>query len=90
MNPELNEMPEETPTHAYVLWETGEILGFDMKSAAQKLGIGSTSFKTNMRNRYVCKLNIIEFSNKLKMAHDNGCPTSFNSENYNETKEYSK
>lgn len=62
-----------------------------MKSAAQKLGVGSTAFKTNMRNRYVCKLDIIEFSNKLKMAQDNECPTSVNSENYNETKkEYTK
>jgi PBP1b-binding outer membrane lipoprotein LpoB len=76
---------EKTLIHAYVLWETGKILGFDMKSAAQKLGMGSTAFKTNMRNRFVCKLNIIEFSNKLNMALDNGCLTSINSENYNGT-----
>lgn len=72
------------PTHAYVLWETGEVLGFNMKEAAQKMGVGSTAFKTNMRNRYVCKIKLTEITNKLKNTRDNECQISFNSENYNE------
>ena len=72
------------PIHAYILWKTGEVLGFNMKEAARKLGVGSTAFKTNLRNRYVCKINVIEISDKLKNTQDNECQTSFNSENYNE------
>jgi GTP-sensing pleiotropic transcriptional regulator CodY len=79
------------PTNAYVLWKTGEVLGFDMKQAAIKLGVGSTAFKTNMRNRYVCKIKLTEITNKLKNTQDNVCLTSFNSENYHEeTKQYTQ
>ena len=58
MNPELNKMPEEVPTHVYVLWETGEKIGNNMKEVCEKLGIGKTRFKTNVRNRYICRVKI--------------------------------
>jgi hypothetical protein len=72
----------EIPQHAYILWDTGEVLDFNMKGAAQKLGIGSTAFKTNLRNRFVCKVNVVKFIDRLKNMQDNECPECLNSENY--------
>ncbi|WP_320111231.1 hypothetical protein [Draconibacterium orientale] len=73
---------DKKPTHAYILWKTGEVIGFNMKEAALTMGIGSTAFKTNLRNRYVCKLNLTELTAKLKTSQDNECLTCINSENY--------
>ena len=88
-NPTKN--AKSPPIHAYVSWETGEVLGFNMKEAARKLGIGSTAFKTNLRNRYVCKINLCEILIKLKNTQDNECQTSINSENYDEkTKQHTE
>lgn len=55
---EINKISAETPTHAYVLWETGEKIGYNMKEVCEKLGIGKTRFKTNVRNRYICRVKI--------------------------------
>lgn len=72
----------ETPIHAYILWKTGEILGFNMKEAAKNLGIGTTSFRNNMRNRFITKISVAEFTGKLKVARGLNGPESINSDNY--------
>lgn len=79
-----NKNVTDYPSHAYILWKTGEVLGFNMKDAARKMDIGSTAFKTNMRNRYVCKFDVIDLINSLKVTQDNECQQCFNSENYND------
>lgn len=52
------ELLERNPTHMYVLWATSEIIGYSMKEACEKLGIGKTKFKTNVRNRYICRVKL--------------------------------
>ncbi len=52
------ENTNKKPTHMYVLWSTGEIIGYNMKEACETLGIGKTKFKTNVRNRYICRVEL--------------------------------